>query len=140
MIKLIIDNNVIISHLMTRDINIVDKIIILKKQVNATIYLSKPIWDELSEALDYPKLKQKLISSKTSKFIAWYKYNAIIAATSSQIQLCRDLRDNKFLELARELKADYLISGDQDLLELREFEGTKILKPTEFIEELQLLV
>lgn len=50
---------------------------------------------------------------------------------------CRDKDDNKFLDLARSCSAEYLITGDQDLLVLDPYQNTRILKATEF-EELQL--
>jgi predicted nucleic acid-binding protein len=51
---------------------------------------------------------------------------------TTQINLCRDPKDNKFLELAVNGKADYLISGDQDLLILNSFEKINILSPQAF--------
>jgi len=45
----------------------------------------------------------------------------------------RDPSDNKFLEAALEAKADFIITGDHHLLELREFRGVKILSPSEFL-------
>lgn len=46
---------------------------------------------------------------------------------------CRDVKDNKFLELAATGRADYIISGDQDLLVLNPFRGILILTPREFL-------
>ncbi|MCH7568056.1 MAG: putative toxin-antitoxin system toxin component, PIN family [Nanoarchaeota archaeon] len=47
-----------------------------------------------------------------------------------------DPDDNKFLEIALEGKADYIVSQDKHLLKLKEFEGIKILSPDEFLREL----
>jgi putative PIN family toxin of toxin-antitoxin system len=44
----------------------------------------------------------------------------------------RDPADNKFLELAKAVQADYLITGDKDLLAIEKFETTTIVKPSEF--------
>jgi predicted nucleic acid-binding protein len=44
-----------------------------------------------------------------------------------------DPDDNKFLECALQCKADYIISGDTHLLDLKEFEGIKILRAAEFL-------
>lgn len=43
--------------------------------------------------------------------------------------------DNKFIEACLEAKAEYLVTGDSHLLELIEFNGIKILKAKEFLEE-----
>jgi len=54
----------------------------------------------------------------------------------SSVELCRDKRDNFWLELAKDGQADYLITGDDDLLVLKSFKQTKILKLKDFLNEL----
>jgi len=44
----------------------------------------------------------------------------------SNVNECRDAKDNFLLSLAKDGKADYLITGDKDLLTIKEFEGTII--------------
>jgi len=48
--------------------------------------------------------------------------------------IAQDPSDNKFLELARESKADYILSGDSHLLELKTFRSIRIITPNEFFE------
>ncbi len=50
-----------------------------------------------------------------------------------KIRACRDEKDNKFLELAINGKADFIITGDNDLLVLNPFENIAIIKPDVFI-------
>lgn len=50
----------------------------------------------------------------------------------SNVQACRDPKDNFLLALARDGNADYLISGDLDLLDMKEFEDTRIVTFYEF--------
>ena len=49
------------------------------------------------------------------------------------ITIYRDIKDNKFLELAMEGKADYIITGDQDLLILNPFNNIEIITPRDFL-------
>ncbi|MFM8293381.1 MAG: putative toxin-antitoxin system toxin component, PIN family [Microcystaceae cyanobacterium] len=49
------------------------------------------------------------------------------------INVCRDPKDNKFLELAINGKANYIITGDQDLLVLNPFQTIQILTPQVFL-------
>ncbi|MCG2722043.1 MAG: putative toxin-antitoxin system toxin component, PIN family, partial [Thermodesulfovibrionales bacterium] len=44
-----------------------------------------------------------------------------------------DPEDNKFIECALTCKADYIVSGDRHLLNLKEYAGIKILKASEFL-------
>jgi uncharacterized protein len=46
----------------------------------------------------------------------------------------RDLKDNMFLELAEVVQADYIITGDKDLLVLKSYLNTKIVTIAEFLE------
>ena len=55
---------------------------------------------------------------------------------STDIKICRDEKDNFLLNLALDGKADYLITGDKDLLVLKKIEKTKILTYSDFINEM----
>ena len=46
---------------------------------------------------------------------------------------CRDPKDNKFLELALSGKADFIITGDDDLLNLHPWRGIAILSPADYL-------
>ena len=49
------------------------------------------------------------------------------------VRLCRDFKDDMFLELALAAKADFLITGDADLLALHPFNQTAILTPATYL-------
>ncbi len=53
-----------------------------------------------------------------------------------RITVCRDPKDDKFLEVAVAGRADAIVSGDLDLLVLSPFEGIPILEPAEFLARL----
>ncbi len=53
--------------------------------------------------------------------------------TLKQVRLCRDPRDDIFLELALAAQADFLITGDADLLALHPFHQTAIVTPADFL-------
>ena len=50
----------------------------------------------------------------------------------------RDPKDDIFIACAVEGRADYIVTGDADLLVLNEYEGIKILRPRDFIEQLEI--
>jgi uncharacterized protein len=133
MLKVIIDNNIIISHLMTRETTILDKLI--KQTVNGKIqlFISNSILIELKEALQYPNLKKRIISSKAAQFMAWYKYNSELVEPESKLSVCRDPKDDKFLDLAQHVQADFILSGDKDLIVLEQLGNTVILSPSKWL-------
>ena len=50
-----------------------------------------------------------------------------------EVNKCRDPNDDKFLSLANQIEADFIITIDNDLLALRTSEKTKIVAPNEFL-------
>lgn len=52
----------------------------------------------------------------------------------SSVTVCRDPNDNFLLALAKDGKADYLLTGDKDLLDIVKFGKTKIISITTFLE------
>ena len=50
-----------------------------------------------------------------------------------KVILCRDPKDNQFLELCLAASADYLVTGDKDLLVLKKFGQTQIFSPKQFL-------
>jgi uncharacterized protein len=52
---------------------------------------------------------------------------------AESVTVCRDPKDNKFLEVAATGRADVIVTGDDDLLVLHPFRGIPILGPREFL-------
>jgi len=53
---------------------------------------------------------------------------------AERLDVCRDPKDNMFLELAVSGNAFCIVTGDDDLLALRSFRGVKIMTPRQFVE------
>ena len=64
-----------------------------------------------------------------------FNYLGILINVTSNIKICRDSKDNFLLNLAIDSKANYLVTGDKDLLEIKKIKRTKILTIKE-LEEL----
>jgi len=70
-------------------------------------------------------------------FLEWL--SGVLAASelvtiTERVIECRDPKDDKFLELALNGRADVIVSGDQDLLTLNPFREISIVKPAAFIQ------
>lgn len=75
-------------------------------------------------------MSPKLIVIDTNDYSQFVK-------VESQVEICRDVDDNKFLELAIDANAVFLITGDRDLLSLKsqiEYQNL-IITPREFLEQ-----
>ena len=60
--------------------------------------------------------------------------NALLVSPSQTITVCRDPDDNKFIECAMEGKCLYIVSGDNDLLDLHSYADIEIVTVAEFFE------
>ena len=57
----------------------------------------------------------------------------VIQIPKALAAVCRDPDDNMVLECALESHAQYIVSGDMDLLELKDFRGIRIVRAAEFV-------
>jgi uncharacterized protein len=89
---------------------------------------------ELEEVVRRPKFAKLVPQIVREDFLKRYLDAALIVPISSTIRGCRDSRDDKFLELAVDGKADVIVTGDQDLLVLDPFRGVRILSPRGYLE------
>jgi len=62
---------------------------------------------------------------------------AQVVNPAHKITLCRDPRDNLVLECALAGKADFIVTGDEDLLVLKKFKSISIITPKNFIKHLK---
>ena len=79
-----------------------------------------------------PKFRKYFSSRDLQALISSIKKNAEVILVSSEVNECRDPKDNFLLSLAKDGKASHLIPGDKDLLELKKFGKTSILTYAEF--------
>jgi putative PIN family toxin of toxin-antitoxin system len=141
-LKVILDTNVLISSLA---FDAVCEKCLIKCLDNSQIFIyqSETTFTEFKEKIYQGRLdkilkksKRKLTQKQINSFVEGFlQASKLIPNPIQKINLSRDQGDNKFLELAKEIQADYLITGDKDLLVLKIFEKTKILKPSEFLKE-----
>ena len=138
MILVVIDTNIFISGFLNpkgKPYAIVD--LILEEKL--ILLLSPQIMDEIKRVCHYEHII-KLIEKggKTVKDVEQYidkiRQIALIMLGNLQVNAIEnDPSDNMFLACALEGKADYIVSGDSHLLDLKSFQGIKIVPPDEFL-------
>lgn len=60
---------------------------------------------------------------------------AVLVEPDEHVTVCRDPKDNQFLDVAVASEAPFLVTGDKDLLILKSFRTTRILTPREFLKQ-----
>ncbi len=98
------------------------------------ILVSRATFAELNEVLARQKFDRYLTREEREQFLALFLNEAILVEITEEVRVCRDIKDDKFLELAVNRQARCLVTGDQDLLVLHPFCGIPILTPAKFLE------
>jgi uncharacterized protein len=101
------------------------------------ILLSLALLEELSDVLGREKFNRFVTSDERDEFLATFVDQAILVEVIESVQACRDPKDDKVLELAVNGQAEYIVSGDKDLLVLHPFRGVKIITAEEFLRVIQ---
>jgi uncharacterized protein len=88
---------------------------------------------ELEEVLSRNKFQKYFSMEERIQFVARFFADAEIIEIREKIIACRDRKDDKFLELAVNGKANYIITGDQDLLVLNPFQVIAIISVSDYL-------
>lgn len=91
--------------------------------------------DELERVMHYDRLP--FTQTDRVQYLAILRREADIIEPHNSVEVARDSDDDKFLGVALDGGADYLVSGDDDLLSLDSYEGTAIVTPDEFLTRIE---
>lgn len=128
--RVIIDTNLWISFLLTKDFSKFDSII---ADNEITLIFSEELIDEILEVTQRIKFRKYFKLDDVESFLLKIKLRSAFIDVISVINKCRDSKDNFLLSLAIDGNATHLLTGDKDLLILKKFGQTKILTITEYL-------
>lgn len=128
-LRVVIDTNLWISFLISDRWDRLDKM--LNHQLK--FLFSNELLAELIATIERPKFRKYFAKTSLeellnalSQFIEWVQ-------VESKVDLCRDVGDN----FTKDGKANYIVTGDKDLIALNPFEGTVILTMWDFLNILE---
>lgn len=127
--KVVLDTNTVVSAFFWEgnEAELFRKI----EQGKAKLYITSEVLKEVEEVITRPKFDQVMKNAGLTPDRIMQKIvslSHLVIAPKLNIKVCRDEKDNKFLECAEGAKADYLVSGDEDLLSLKEYKGMPIIR------------
>jgi len=96
-----------------------------------TLLVSVALYKELRDKIEGPRLHKKITSEAIDKLFNILKSKATMIAVTSVVKGCRDDKDDYLLALAIDGEADYLISNDDDLLDMKRYGDTIIRNVTD---------
>jgi len=130
--RIVIDTNIWISFLLTKDFSAFDRII---SAPILTLLFSKELLEELIEVAQRPKFKKYFSSADLEVLLFQMKEHGEFITVTSSTTICRDPKDNFLLSLSKDGKASHLITGDKDLLDLKRFGRTQIITLKTYLSE-----
>ncbi len=127
--RIVLDTNVFISILKKGRLR---KILDLWLEDKFVLIVSETILREVVEVVRRPKFN--FHSSEIEMLASLILEKALIINPHHLLKVCSDPKDNKFIECAAAGKADYIVSGDSDLLILEKYHKIEIISPANFIQ------
>jgi putative PIN family toxin of toxin-antitoxin system len=128
-VKAVFDTNVLIAAFLTE--GICAKLLIRARRRDFDLILCDGILKEFKRVL-----KKKFTASprETPEVLVILSEAAqdVLEQTDSITPVCRDSDDDLILACARDAVADYVVTGDEDLLVLKNYKGVSIINPREF--------
>ena len=128
--RLVIDTNIWISFLLTKDFISFDKIV---SNPNLKLLFSNKLLEEFIEVARRPKFKKYFSNVDLENLLIKMREHGELIVVKNSTTICRDPKDNFLLDLSKEGEATHLITGDKDLLDLKRFGKTQIITLKKFL-------
>lgn len=129
--RVVIDTNVFISALLIKK-SVPFQVVNLAFK-KGTILYSDATFSELKQVLSRRKFDKYLTSEEKNIFLVKFINESESVEIKEEIKACHNAKDDKFLELAVNGNADFIVTGDDDLLVLNPFREIEIITPEVFV-------
>lgn len=129
--RVILDTNLWISYLISDRFISID-LLIMEGRIR--LLFSEELLTEFLAVVSRPKLRKYFTETDVESLLQLFDVYGEVIKVESSVDICRDPKDNFLLALAKEGKADYLLTGDKDLLVLGTYVNTKIITFREFLD------
>jgi putative PIN family toxin of toxin-antitoxin system len=132
--RVVIDTNVLASALIRKQ-GASGEVLRRLREAQFVLVYSVPLLVELVDVLSRPRIQNKynIQSEDITALINLIRLRGDLITPHIKINACRDPKDNFLLEAAIEGEADYLVTGEDDLLELNQYQSVVILRVAEFL-------
>ena len=131
--RLVVDVNTWISSLLTHDFHVRTLSFFASEY---QLVFSEHLFHELNQTVRKPKFAKRINPAGYAKLVSLLKRSVELIDVRSEVVSCRDPKDDYLLALAKDGNADYLITGDKDLLVMETFGKTKIVSLADFEKDL----
>lgn len=138
--RVVLDANIYISSLISSQGN---PATIINRWLSGEfdVLLSQPIIDEISRVTGYERLQKKYqkIRERRLEFIELISKQSIWSESTETLAIVKaDESDNRYLECAIAGGATYVVTGDEPLLSVGNYQGISIITPAVFVTLLEM--
>jgi putative PIN family toxin of toxin-antitoxin system len=133
--KVVVDSNVLLAAAISEGPPF--EIVNMVFGGRIAIVFSRETFGELADVLMTRTPFDRISREVRAAYVGHLAERGIWARPVPQSVKCRDPQDQAFLDLAVSSGSDYLITGDEDLLVIKEVGPTKIRTPRQFLEDLR---
>ena len=132
--RAVLDTNVVVSATLIRG-GKEDRILRAWQREVFELVLSPQILDEMGRVLFYEKLRTArwMAEEEVEALVRSLAREAVLVPGRILVKVSRDPGDDKFVEAAIEGQAQYVVTGDKDLLELKRYRAVRIVTPAVFL-------
>ena len=127
--NVVLDTNIWVSFLIGQNLDEMEDRFLLN---DIHILTSEDQLHEVREVIARPKFARYFSTVERDHLEEFLVKTALPVSSSEKIELCRDPKDDFLLEIASAGDADYLVTGDEDLLVLKAIKRTRIIRLAEF--------
>ena len=130
--RIVLDTNIVVSALIGKhgeSAKLFEKLI----QDEIENYTSTEIIKEIVEVLNREEITKRTPKEARQFILEQYLIHSKLTQPKTKHLIVEHKSDNKFIDVAIEAKASYIISGDKHLLEIKEFKGIKIINAKEYL-------
>ena len=128
-LRVVIDTNIWISFLIGKSLTGLSQAITSDRVI---VLFSDDLFGELIKVLKRPKFKKYFSETAIEDLVTLLYEKVELIEITHHFEDCRDVKDNFLLDLAVSGHANYLVTGDADLLILNPFQGVAIISYQHF--------
>lgn len=130
--RYVIDTNLLVSAVLIEG-NTPDIGIRTIEESGGILVFSMETFEELETVLMRPKFDRYVFREERRKVLSLFESTGDFVLPVKKFTHCRDIKDNKFLDVAVAGDVEFLITGDKDLLILKEIENIPIMQMSDFL-------
>lgn len=133
--RVVLDTNLLVSYLLTQG-ETMSGIVDAWEQERFVVLASPAMLAELRDVLQRPRLRRKMTADPAALLDLMQRDAVFVPGDVALPGVTRDPKDDKFVACAVEGGADFIVSGDGDLLDMERYEDIEMIRPHQFLQML----